>query len=173
MKHLRVAGGISGEGLLGNDILSQHFIGMYFHEKQRRSMIYFSGKPLQPIPSAKRLALSMDKGVPIVEARMEGRKKAPYIFDTGAQFSYVADPRWLQGEPIGRFTEFIPLQGKFEVEVYLATIRLGSITAQLRFAHHPVVTRQLKLAQADGIIGWEILRHGPALYYAGIREMWI
>lgn len=173
MMHLREIAGIKAEGLIGNDILSQHFVALHLSGRRDHGWINFADKPLQPISGAQRLTLSMETGVPIVEARMEGRENAPFVFDTGAQFSYVADPRWLQGEPIGRFTDFMPLHGKFEVDVHLATIRLGSITAQLRFTHHPAVTRKLKSAQADGIIGWEILRHGPALYYAGVREMWI
>jgi hypothetical protein len=85
----------------------------------------------------------------------------------------VADPALLTGEPVDKCADFLPLVGQFEVDVYMAEIRLGSITAPLRFAHHPLVTRKLQKAKAMGIIGWEILRHGPALYYAAIREMWI
>jgi hypothetical protein len=115
----------------------------------------------------------MHKGVPIVRAVLEGHDTASFIFDTGAHISYVADRALLTGEPVDTCTDFMPLVGQFKVEVYMAKIRLGGITAPLRFAHHPLVTRKLNKAKATGLIGWEILRHGPALYYAGIREMWI
>jgi len=173
MEHLRDIGDVGGEGLLGNDVLSQHFIGLYLSKNPKLRRVHFADVPLTPIPGAQRLPLKMHKGVPIVEAALEGHGTASFIFDTGSRISYVADPTLLTGEPVETCTDFIPLVGQFKVDVYMAEIRLGSITAPLRFAHHPLVTLKIQKAKATGIIGWEILRHGPALYYAGIREMWI
>jgi hypothetical protein len=159
-------------GLLGNDILCQHHVTLDLTPRRGGCVIIFEDKQRYTPDKAERVPIDMQHGVPILQAHL-GDAPRSVVFDTGAQISYVANPAWLTGEPIGKRMDFMMGYGQFQVDVYRLRVRLGSVQAELDFAHHPAVNTKLQALKADGIIGWEILKHGPALYSLGNKELWI
>jgi hypothetical protein len=161
-------------GLIGNDILSKHHVCFRSRSAKKGSgSISFTNDTPETPQGAVHVPLDLSDGYPIGVAKVNGAGEIPVLFDTGAQISYLADRDWLTGAPIDRVNDFMHGIGRFEADVYVATVTLGSITASLKFAHHPKVSSALKRIKARGIIGWEILKHGPALYSLANRELWI
>jgi hypothetical protein len=173
MEKVAELSGIHAIGLLGNDALSRHHVRFNFSTKAKTSFMAFSNEPIAPIDDTKCVAFDLREGIPVLEALLADTESRTMVFDTGAQISYLADPTWLTGTPSTKRTDYLIGHGRFEVDVHRVRIRLGSVQAELDFAHHPAVNTKLQALKADGIIGWEILKHGPALYSLANRELWI
>jgi len=160
-------------GLIGNDILGLYDIVFRLGDGHGGVAEFHQRLPREK--PGKRVDISLIEGrnVPTVMTAVEGLGDRRMIFATGSQYSYLASLAGLDAHPIGKGKDFLPSCGTFAVDLYEVTVKLGSITASLKFAHHPKVSKALKTMKADGIIGWEILKHGPALYSLANRELWI
>lgn len=169
LEELRAYVGVNVIGLLGGDILNQH--DMLF-DLPRQEMDIVKSLPGN-LPGAKVPLRFTDKTVPVVEARIEDHGAVPMIFDTGAQFSYLADIKGNEVRAIGRAKDFHVSLGAYEVELYLKRVRIGSADQDVQFAYHPAISEMCRQRGTEGILGWEILRHGPAAYLPRRRELWI
>lgn len=156
-------------GLLGGDILNSY--EMLFDLPGQKLGI---AKSLPGNSAGTRVPLRFtDKTIPILEARIEDQGAVPMIFDTGAQYSYLTDLRGNDLRPIGRARDFHAALGVYEVELHLKRVRVGNADMDIQFAYHPKVAEMCLQRGTRGILGWEILRHGPVAYLPRRGELWI
>lgn len=169
LEALRDYVGIDVVGLLGGDILN-HYEMLFDLPNQKLGI----AKSLPGNPAGTRVPLRFtDKTIPILEARVEDHGTVPMIFDTGAQYSYLVDIKGNDVRPIGRAKDFHAALGVYDVELYLKHVRVGSVERDVQFAYHPLVSEMCRQRGTQGILGWEILKHGPAAYLPRRRELWI
>lgn len=98
-------------------------------------------------------------GLPSVTIRHQGRAQDA-VLDTGAPLSY-APPTAVEGlVPVRRCTDFMPMIGTFEVDVYRTTLEVGSIVLDLEVGVlPPLLQMALQLLTPTGwILGSALFR---------------
>jgi hypothetical protein len=153
--------GMTVEGLIGADIVSEFTLGIYPNEQ----MVQF-----QTTPAFGNIVLPIDNhlGVPIIKLEVNGKIISAF-FDTGAPMSYLL-PGALEGLQAECTQEdFYPLVGNFLTPVYRLPYSIGGEAGEMRFGRLPDELRgMLEGADVQGIIGTELLkRFGLSL---SIRE---
>ena len=153
--------GMTVEGLIGADIVSEFTLGIYPNEQ----LLQF-----QTTPAFGNIVLPIDNhlGVPIIRLEVNGKIISAF-FDTGAPMSYLL-PGALEGLQAECTQEdFYPLVGNFLTPVYRLPYRIGGEAGEMRFGRLPdELQGMLEGADVQGIIGTELLkRFGLSL---SIRE---
>ena len=164
-------------GLVGNDVL-----GKYDVEFNLRShYAEFSPDPIHSLQGAK-VPLGRVAGThtPTLLAAVGTSGSRRPIFDTGAQYSFLENLDGLGARPVGQGEDFHVSCGRFKVDLHEVTMTVGSITAPITFATEPgkltcppAVGALLKATGTQGILGWEILKHGPMAFLPRRGELWI
>lgn len=175
------------EGMLGMDILSKYewFIDLDGRSRRRPKNIFCIAEvlPIEHRGIKVGLDFSEDVKTPLLTLSIGKSARQRVVFDTGAQYSYLESLEGIEAKPAGSSTDFvITTDGAkvFDVDLHEVTVTLGSITAPLTFATEPgkltcpaPVGKLLKATGTDGILGWEILKHGPMAYLPRRGELWI
>lgn len=145
--------GVKIAGLIGTDILNQfnHLIDL-----RPGKMELQCGTELTP-PAGRKQPLHLQNQAPAIEATVDG-KPGKYIFDTGAQLSYLTEKPPTDRVPCTPTDDFwIPI-GEFPTETYHAPISLKGYTPTIRLGYPPEKLQKfLSAIAADGIIGNELL----------------
>ena len=98
-------------------------------------------------------------GVPTIPIRV-GAREIDVIFDTGAPTSYLSASFLEEGEFVETRTDFYPLKGTFDVDVFRVPAKVGSLDTNLEFAAmNGVMADMLESNGMPGILGTEILRY--------------
>jgi hypothetical protein len=144
--------GITIEGLIGADIISEFTLGIYPNEQ----MMQFDDAPAQ---GAIVIPIQNFMGVPIIRFGHNGSVLSAF-FDTGAPLSYLL-PDALQGlEPEGEQEDFYPLVGNFLTPVYRLPVNIGGETFPLRFGRLPdELMPTLEAGGVKAILGTDLLKH--------------
>lgn len=155
-------------GLLGNDVLSE--LDWQFDLTAGRATV--SAEPL-PMEGAS-IPLDSFMGTPIIAAEVGGRP-CRLILDTGAELSYFP-PEFFHGlAPNGRFRDFNPLLGWFDVDLYSLEARVAGIPFTLRSAPIPdnpgVLQMAFSMAAVQGLVGIQILQGQLTLYCPRQRRL--
>jgi hypothetical protein len=100
------------------------------------------------------------QGVPLIWCETMG-KPVRMFFDTGAPLSYVSE-EYLQGSPsLGTLEDFHPLMGRFTVTTHALEVCAWGRPMRIRAGRMPpLLEAALGLADVQGILGTEVLRHG-------------
>lgn len=175
-------------GLLGNDILAGYDILFNLNSRKKKTDtegIMYIGKtfPLEkPGTKVDLEFIGCDK-IPSLSVNFIDGSLHRMIFETGSKYSYLESLEGIKSRIIGKDTDFvITANGPvvFEVELHEVTVSLGSATCLVTFSTEPgkrscptAVSKQLKTAHVQGILGWEILKHGPVAYLPRRGELWI
>jgi hypothetical protein len=98
-------------------------------------------------------------GAPTFPIRVNGTMHN-VIFDTGAPISYLSE-RIVRGfEFVETRTDFFPLRGTFETDIYKVLVTIGATEKTLQFgAMNGVLAEMLEPSGMPGILGTEILRN--------------
>lgn len=155
-------------GVLGGDILGNHETEFDL-PAGRVAMRRELGTPL---PGLGTPIIMTDMNLPVVLADVENKRIIPMVFDTGFRYSYL-EAITVNDERVGHGTDYHPLFGRIEVELFRKKVKMGSLDCTLSFAVNPEVTRWFKKAGASGLLGWEILKHGKVAYLPARRELWL
>ena len=99
------------------------------------------------------------KNVPIFDGKIAGQV-SPIIFDTGAPLGFVPLNMVRGLTPIDRISEFYPMFGPFETDVYELPFEIGDEQQVLRFGTFPEKVEQMH-AQAGMpvLVGLGLLEH--------------
>lgn len=145
--------GVKIAGLIGTDILNQfnHLIDL-----RPGKMELQCGTELTA-PSGLKQDIQLLQQTPVIQASVDG-KKGNYVFDTGAQLSYLTGEPPTDRAPCTPTDDFwIPI-GEFHTETYYAPISLKGYTPTIRFGYPPEKLQKfLSAIPVDGIIGNELL----------------
>lgn len=101
-------------------------------------------------------------GLPLVRLTVPvlGRELSPWVLDTGAQISYAKELDVADLESAGRFTDFYPGCGRFEVQTWWVTVGLGKRSFRLRMGVMPQMLHWMIAASGfDGVLD-NTLFHG-------------
>ncbi len=152
--------GTAVHGLLGTDVLNEADLLFDFE----RGKLVVPGAPLPMEGEA--ISFKPVMGVPLVEASVDGQAYG-FFFDTGARISYFQDEDGLaKGSKIGTDEDFYPGFGRFETETYRLEVKLVSRAFSLVTGTLPTMLGlSLSMADADGILGNEILQGLKSLAY--------
>lgn len=179
---LRAVTGGNYIGLIGNDILGELEVLLDL-KRSASGIACFHAAKISDLPG-RRVGLEFIAGskTPVVQATV-GDEAVRVIFDTGAQYSYLESLEGIEAKPVGPSTDFvITAKGpvNFDVNLHEVTVTVGSITAPITFATEPgkltcppAVGALLKATGTQGILGWEILKHGRMAYLPRRGELWI
>lgn len=177
---IRMATNVPYVGLVGNDILGKFDTLL---DLANDNVARFISADITSIAGRKvELGFVTNSKIPIVNAQV-GLNEFRMIFDTGAQYSYLSTLEGIETEPAGVATDFVFKNGVakvFKVELHKVVSSLGGVTAPITFASEPgmrtspaQVSTLLKATGTNGILGWEILKHGPMAYLPRRSELWI
>ncbi|GIU77639.1 MAG: hypothetical protein KatS3mg005_0877 [Bryobacteraceae bacterium] len=148
-------------GLLGNDVLSE--LDWQFDLKAGRATV--SAEPL-PMEGAS-IPLDSFMGTPIISAEVGGGP-CRLILDTGAELCYFPAEFFRGLAPNGRFRDFNPLLGWFDVDLYSLEARIASIPFTLRSAPIPgdagMLQLAFRMAGATGLAGIQVFLGRSAFY---------
>lgn len=98
-------------------------------------------------------------GAPTVPIVVKG-KPVEVIFDTGAPTSYLSASLIKGYEFVEKRTDFYPLKGTFEVDVFKVPVKVGSLEKDLEIAAmEGVMAHMLESNGMPGILGSELLRY--------------
>ncbi|MGD9975152.1 MAG: hypothetical protein AB7S77_18985 [Desulfatirhabdiaceae bacterium] len=140
-------------GILGADIVNQFDVLI----DCPIGSIFFSTESMEY--NGDDIATDEFMGIPLIEATIAGVSRRMF-FDTGAQISYLQDESISGFPPMGSMTDFYPGFGQFETETFRVEFQIGKDTFSLRCGTLPdLLGMTLMMADADGIIGNEILRN--------------
>lgn len=172
-------------GVIGNDILGRHTTEFILHGTGRANGLAYFDVLLADTANRRKepVAFVKQTSVPTVNVHVVGTGGRRLIFDTGAQYSYLESLEGIEAKPVGPSNDFvITAKGPvaFDVNLHEVTVSLGGVTAPITFATEPgkptcpaPVGNLLKATGTDGILGWEILKHGPMAYLPRQGELWI
>ena len=152
--------GTEVHGLLGTDVLNE---GDLLFDFERGKLVV----PGAPLPmEGEAISFKPVMGVPLVEAVVDGQAYG-FFFDTGARISYFQEEDVLaKGPKIGTDEDFYPGFGRFETDTYRLEVKLVSRAFSLVTGTLPAMLGlSLSMADADGIIGNEILQGLKSLAY--------
>jgi hypothetical protein len=159
---LQLSGFIGTEvhGLLGTDVLNEEDLLLDFEHGK----LVIPGAPLPMEGEA--IPFRPVMGVPLVEAVVDGQVYG-FFFDTGARISYFQEEDVLaKGPKVGAEEDFYPGFGRFSTETYRLEVKLGSRAFSLVTGTLPAMLGlSLSIAEADGILGNEILQGLKSLAY--------
>ena len=143
--------GITCSGLIGMDILSR------FDCLFDAISVKFTFAAGEIIRSSQNIGLDVFMGIPIIEARIEGRDYRMF-FDTGAQISYLQCDSLTDFPTAGVVTDFYPGVGQFDTDIHNVSVSIGENIFNLRCGVLPgLLGMSLKMASVQGIIGNAIL----------------
>jgi hypothetical protein len=147
-------------GLLGNDVLSE--LDWQFDLTAGRATVSAEPLPME----GDSIPLATFRGTPIIAAEVGGRP-CRLILDTGAELSYFPAEFFHGLAQNGRFRDFNPLLGWFDVDLYSLEARIAGIPFTLRGAPIPkdfgLLEMAFHLAGAQGLVGIQILQGQPTL----------
>ncbi len=148
-------------GLLGNDVIGE----LDWRFDLPSEQVTVSTEPL-PIEGPS-IELSEILGVPVLPAEVGGQARR-VLLDTGAELSYFP-PQFFDGlSANGRFRDYNPVLGWFEVDLYSLDARIGDIPFTLRCAPVPegfgLLQMTFQMAGAEGLVGIQILSSHQVLY---------
>lgn len=148
-------------GLLGTDVINR--LDWLFDLPAGRVTVSTEPLPVEG-PS---IEMADIMGVPLIPVEVGGRPLRA-IFDTGAELSYLPRECFNGVAPNGRFRDFNPVLGSFEVDVYSLDARIGGIPFTLRSAPIPenlgLLQTAFSMAGAQALIGIQVLESQPTLY---------
>lgn len=137
------------DGMIGLDLM-RNFVVTFDYSN---GMITFGDKAddgLEYVP------ISTDFGV-IAEMELEGQTKK-CIIDSGARLSYLMGEVPENAVPSGRMSDYHPLNGHFETDVYEATATLAGHLFIMKFGQLPrMLEMALGLARVKAIVGHDLL----------------
>jgi hypothetical protein len=109
---------------------------------------------------------------PVVVAEIN-RGYYPMIFDTGAPVSYWLDDKLTKFPLIGEYQDFFPLSGWFKTNLYKLGVKLNSraFVVQCGRTLPDLLDMSLKSQNIEGLIGSEVLTHGPVAFFPRRQEM--
>jgi hypothetical protein len=152
------------DGLLGGDVLNafDHTLDV------PAGTLTVSTAPLPPVGTVVPLRFLL--GVPVVRARV-GAFDGAFFLDTGAQLSYFQHYTMPTFTPAGRFTDFYPGFGTFDVDTVRAPAQIGDASVSLRLGQLPPLmgAALLLVAGVQGVLGNEMLQ-GHRMGYAPRRQ---
>lgn len=170
---LKALTGCNFVGLIGNDILGE--LEMIFDLKRSGDgSARFHATDISEVRGRRvEVELVTAGRIPVVSTEVCALSKR-MVFDTGAQYAYLGSLEDCQVKRLGRSTDFvITPHGPevFDVDLHQVIVTLGDVTAPLTFATEPgkptcpaPVAKLLKATGTEGILSWEILKHGPMAY---------
>lgn len=141
------------DGLIGTDVL-----GAFDVEISLRDGRFTFSEELMPMDGG--MHAEAVQGVPLIECEVGGEPLRMF-FDTGAPLSYVSEEH-VQGTPLlGEVEDFHPLMGRFTVPTHAVEVHAWGRPMRIRAGRMPMLLEAaLGLADAQGILGTEVLRHG-------------
>jgi hypothetical protein len=111
------------------------------------------------ISSDKGVPIRHLKNVPIFDGKIAGQA-SPIIFDTGAPLGFVPGNMVGGLTPIDRISEFYPMFGLFETDVYELPLEIGDEQQVLRFGTFPEKIEQMHVqAGMPVLVGLGLLEH--------------
>ena len=159
--------GIKCSGILGADILGSfdHIIDCEGGSiVMSKSYLKYEGQFIH---------LDKFEGIPVLTAQI-GSRDYRMFFDTGAQISYFQGDSLCQFPSTGRFKDFYPGFGQFEVDTYEVNLTIGSIELNLITGKLPdLLGATLILANTQGIIGNQILANQITGYSPRRNELYL
>ncbi|MGB9609640.1 MAG: hypothetical protein ACPL7M_01600 [Bryobacteraceae bacterium] len=153
--------GFEVAGLLGTDVMNE--LDWLFDLPAGRVTV-----STEPLPVAgPSIELDGIMGVPVIPAEVGG-KHCQVILDTGAELSYFPVEFFDGLAPNGRFHDFNPVLGAFDVDVYCLEARIAGLPFNLRSATIPenfgLLRMAFQMAGAHGLLGIQVFQSQPVLY---------
>jgi len=152
--------GIRVVGLIGTDILNAYDHIIDLRPGQMRLEYSEKQPPCDGMPQTLGY-VSLDPGAPATIPTLRasiGNLSGTYIFDTGAQISYLTGDPPSDRVPCTPTDDFWPPIGEFNTETYHAIISLKGYSPSARFGYPPVILQDfLRSKDIAGIIGNELL----------------
>ena len=119
------------------------------------------------------LRTPLANGVPSADVRVGGQSGRAYL-DTGARLSYMDPGIVPAAHAVGRETDFFPLLGSFETDVYELEVEVAGFQFTGRFGVLPAALQPMLLrAGAQWVIGSAILGRAPLLFDLGHERVQI
>lgn len=151
-------------GLLGMDILGDEPV--MWDGARGRAIV----RPAAPAASLARVRVERDPtmGIPVITALVADRTMR-LVFDTGAQFGYLAESAALSmGVDAGEFDDFHPSLGAIKSASAKIPVGLATQRVRERFGHHgPLSQAVLRPLGVDGILGCSWMRDRPVWWLPG------
>jgi hypothetical protein len=151
-------------GLLGMDILGDEPV--MWDGARGRAIV----RPAAPAASLARVRVERDPtmGIPVITALVADRTMR-LVFDTGAQFGYLAESAALSmGVDAGEFDDFHPSLGAIKSASAKIPVGLATQRVRERFGHHgPLSQGVLRPLGVDGILGCSWMRDRPVWWLPG------
>lgn len=137
-------------GLIGMDILGGEPV--LWDGARGRAIV----RPPAPDAALARVSYTLEPtiGVPVIRA-VVGDRDTRLVFDTGAQFGYLAEEADLsRGVDAGELADHHPMLGAIRSASAKLPVALASVRVRERFAfHEPLSARLLRPHGLDGILG--------------------
>ena len=151
-------------GLIGMDILGSEPV--MWDGSRGRAIV----RPAAPAPSVVRVPVARDPemGIPLITATV-GDRTMRLVFDTGAQFGYLAESEALSmGVDAGEFDDFHPSLGAIKSASARISVGLATQRVRERFGfHEPLSQVMLRPLGVDGILGCSWMRDRPVWWLPG------
>jgi hypothetical protein len=146
--------------LLGADVLARLRFTIDLDDDGEGGEIRFE----RPAQGGAAIDLTAFMGIPIATVTVAGQPVRAFV-DTGAKLSYLDTGLAAAFPVIGSETDFHPGIGEFETDVRRVPLEIAGHTVALRCGVLPGILRAtLSLADAQAIIGTDLLRHGTVTF---------